>query len=363
MSAAGIEIVDVPVPETRDGDDEGARLLRTLVDVRNAVVVDAWGGDASHALTYREAWAQWRRQEGESEELRTIALLDGEPVGRGYACRGLLEATTLAEVDVMVVPGARGRGVGAALADDLIARMRASGATTFQAWADHHPAPGPTIAPPTGHGAVPADSPQVRMLQRYGFALEQVERMSELRLADARAGLAAHGAEAEAHALPRYRAETWTGRTPEHRLASLAALHSRMSVDAPSAGLEHGAEAWDAERLRRYEASQVDGGRTLLRAIAVDATTDEVVAYTTLTGSGDGAPWYQHDTLVHGDHRGHRLGMLVKVANLRALDAHEPAAVVRTWNAEENRPMLAVNEALGFVAICSEGAWQRKDAS
>ncbi|GAA3602484.1 GNAT family N-acetyltransferase [Agrococcus terreus] len=358
-----IEIVDVPVPEAWDDDSEGARLLRSLVDVRNAVVVDAWGGDASHAFTYREAWAQWRRQEGESDDIRTVALLDGEPVGRGYASRSLLEATEIAEIDVMVRRGARGRGVGTALADDLIGRMRSQGATTFQSWVDHHPAPGPTIAPPTGFGAVPADSPQVRMLRRYGFALEQIERMSELRLGDARDGLADLRADAERHALPRYRAETWSGATPTALAEQLAALHARMSTDAPSAGLASEPEVWDLERLQRYEASQIDGGRTLLRAVAVEEASGEVIAFTTLTGSGDGSPWYQHDTLVHGDHRGHRLGMLVKAANLLALDAREPGAVVRTWNAEENRPMLAVNEALGFVAICSEGVWQRKDAT
>ena len=66
------------------------------------------------------------------------------------------EATTVAEIDVMVLPGARGRGVGAALADDLIRRMRERGATTFQAWVGHRSGPGPMLAPPTGFGAVPA---------------------------------------------------------------------------------------------------------------------------------------------------------------------------------------------------------------
>ena len=61
------------------------------------------------------------------------------------------------------------------------------------------------------------------------------------------------------------------------------------------------------------------------------------------------------------EHRGHRLGMLLKVANLRTSREAAPGhPSVLTWNAEENRAMLDVNEAVGFVPIGDEGAW-RKD--
>jgi hypothetical protein len=53
--------------------------------------------------------------------------------------------------------------------------------------------------------------------------------------------------------------------------------------------------------------------------------------------------------------------MLLKVANLAHLQEQRPGhPSVITFNAEENRHMLDVNEALGFEAIASEGAW-RKD--
>ena len=52
---------------------------------------------------------------------------------------------------------------------------------------------------------------------------------------------------------------------------------------------------------------------------------------------------------------------LLKVENLLALERTLPGRPsVLTWNAEENRAMLDVNEAVGFVPIGYEGAW-RKD--
>ena len=69
----------------------------------------------------------------------------------------------------------------------------------------------------------------------------------------------------------------------------------------------------------------------------------------------------QYATLVLKEHRGHKLGMLLKVANLQHLERVKPGhASVTTFNAEENRFMLDVNEAVGFVPIGVESAW-RKD--
>jgi GNAT superfamily N-acetyltransferase len=90
--------------------------------------------------------------------------------------------------------------------------------------------------------------------------------------------------------------------------------------------------------------------------------TGTLVGFTQLGVPADVArPVTQEDTLVLRDHRGHRLGMLLKVANLQHLERVAPGHPgVLTWNAEENRAMLDVNEAVGFVPIGYEGAW-RKD--
>ena len=39
--------------------------------------------------------------------------------------------------------------------------------------------------------------------------------------------------------------------------------------------------------------------------------------------------------------------------------AHADRQVIHTWNAAVNRPMLAVNDALGFRPVEATEAWQR----
>jgi len=70
---------------------------------------------------------------------------------------------------------------------------------------------------------------------------------------------------------------------------------------------------------------------------------------------------YQWGTLVRADHRGHRLGMAVKVANLRLLqETHPQVTTVVTYNADVNAPMVAVNDRLGFVPVQWLGELQKK---
>ena len=56
----------------------------------------------------------------------------------------------------------------------------------------------------------------------------------------------------------------------------------------------------------------------------------------------------QEDTSVLRAHRGHRLGLRMKLAMLDWLREERPDVdAVDTWNAPDNAPMIAINEALG----------------
>ena len=60
----------------------------------------------------------------------------------------------------------------------------------------------------------------------------------------------------------------------------------------------------------------------------------------------------QSGTLVSPKHRGHRLGLAVKVANQQALTERFPElAWIITGNADVNTHMNAINDRLGFRVV------------
>ena len=58
-------------------------------------------------------------------------------------------------------------------------------------------------------------------------------------------------------------------------------------------------------------------------------------------------------------HRGHRLGMALKAANLLWLREREPGVKrIVTWNADSNSHMIEINERLGFRPLDRWHEWQ-----
>ena len=166
---------------------------------------------------------------------------------------------------------------------------------------------------------------------------------------------------AAASAATGYRIVTWQGAIPAQYLDDRAAMAVAISTDAPSGEQEIEAEVWDPARvLEQQERAQQIMRRTLLSAGAIEIASGRLVAITELLVE-EPAPHvtFQNDTLVLGPHRGHRLGWLVKIANLRQLLAtYSDASHINTWNAGVNDHMLAINRAMGFEPVIQETVWE-----
>jgi Predicted acetyltransferase len=353
----GFEIVELAVPERLDapgGDDVAA-----AYDVWNTVAAEAYG-TPDIAYTTAEELPQFHNPY-EPKRL-FVARADGRIVGQGTVETSASDGFDLSWVMFGVLPGFRGRGIGSALAARLEEAARADGRRRVVAYAPGSRLDGARLPAPTGFGSVSADDAATRFLRSRGYALEQVERFSRLALPVA--GLDDVLAAALERSGPDYRIHTWVDITPEGWIEDRALLDTRMSTDAPSAGIEEPEDVWDAQRVRDADARRPGDPRRHLVAAVEHVPSGRLVGYTVLSVPAEAhRAVQQYATLVLREHRGHRLGMLLKLANLAHLERYAPGhPSVLTFNAEENRPMLDVNEAVGFTAIGYEGAW-RKDLS
>ncbi|WP_181408894.1 GNAT family N-acetyltransferase [Schumannella soli] len=368
-----------PAPATHDGDVEIAELripvsldtatadvddFRAAVELWNAIEREAFGraADPSQPGEVLPAWAnqRWERRR------MVLAKLDGRVVGRA-ALHVPASSPDTGFCSVMVAADARRRGIGTALADGLETLARESGVSKLLSWAaapvvsDAEVAAGAEVlVPPTGIGRVPADHASVRFALGRGARLEQVERVSSVDLPMPDDELAARLAAARTASGPDYDTVTWIGATPTEWLDEIARLKTRMSTDAPSAGMEEPEDPYTAERVVDEERDQAESGIETIVAAAVHRPSGELAGYTYFDTAPDTSRVVsQEDTIVLREHRGHRLGMLVKLANLEQLQRERPGhPAVITFNAEENRFMLDVNEAVGFAPIAVEGAWR-----
>jgi GNAT superfamily N-acetyltransferase len=352
---AGIEFRPMTIPARID--DAGGDDFVEMVRVRNQVYREISGHD-DHRIAADELLPAYQSDEHEKRMLWSV-VADGRTVGRVGVDLPLEAGSRVAFWLIELVRDAWGQGIGSN-AHDLVERVaRENGRTILQSWAEHPDAAGPRLAAPTGFGDIPHDH-AARFYLRHGYSLEQIERNSALDLLGDLTGLRHLLGEAEA-ASTDYRLVQWFAPTPPEFVAGYAWMKSRMVTDAPSAGLEFDEETWDPARVARHDAIYVDSGRPLQVTAAQHVGTGELCAFNELViGKDRTEASHQEDTLVLRDHRGHKLGTLVKCAGLLTWRDFAPDSPrVMTYNAEENRPMLDINEAIGFVPIAYEGAWKK----
>jgi len=155
-----------------------------------------------------------------------------------------------------------------------------------------------------------------------------------------------------------------SGYSPDALLDELVEITAAIN-DAPLDDLEIEDEVFTPERIHAYERAQIEGGFRLYRVLARHRGTGELAGHFVVTVASE-APTIgdQHDTAVVRQHRGHRLGLLLKADLVRWLvgpGGSEPQlATIDTWNAESNDHMVGINERLDYRIMGRTLEFQRR---
>jgi GNAT superfamily N-acetyltransferase len=277
-----------------------------------------------------------------------FARQDGDMVAAGLVLLPLRDNVSLADVDVHVLPAHRRKGLGTRMAMHLAQVARAHDRTTWNGWLY-----GRDLDEPEG-----TLRPGEHFATRLGMSLKLLDVQRRLPLPVPPDRLR-HLLDTAAEHHSGYSFVSWVDHCPDQHVAAYCALKAAMNSLTPLGDLEVEVQHWDEGRVREEEAMMSDSGRSrhVVVAVAPDGSLaghNELV----LSEHEPDVVW-QWDTLVLHQHQGHRLGLALKVRNLRDVQAAHPERThVRTFNADANTHMIAVNEAMGFVPVSYLGEWQ-----
>ena len=253
-----------------------------------------------------------------------LARLDGRLVGYAGLTLNAFENLDGAKILGAVHPAHQRQGVGRALM------------ATAEAATDRPRLRAPAWSGTAGERAVP----------RMGYTQHGSHEVRRLSLRDPQpAALVAEAATAAAG----YDLERWAGACPEDLLGEMQVLREAIN-DAPEDGEF---EAYPPERIRTVERWLAEQRQTPYTIVARHRDTGDAAGITIVcTHELRPAIAAQEDTSVVAAHRGHRLGLRMKLAMLDWLREDRPdVEAIDTWNAAGNVPMIAINDALGCTVV------------
>jgi GNAT superfamily N-acetyltransferase len=232
-------------------------------------------------------------------------------------------------IEVGVAPGHRRQGHGSAMVAHLVELNSSRGRTSLMGevrWDEGQ----------TGSG-------HTAFAEACGFHLD---------MADAHRVLDLPTALPEAPARDGYTMVSWRRGVPDEWIDQYAHLVSRLVEDSPSGDFPLENEFYDAGRIRADERLLAEQGR-VMQVVAAVSPDGELVGHTQLVfPESDPGDVYQWATLVLPEHRGHGLGLSLKVEAMRvSADLLEGRRFVHTYNHADNGPMIAVNEVMGFRRV------------
>ncbi|MFI5981553.1 GNAT family N-acetyltransferase [Streptomyces sp. NPDC051555] len=239
-----------------------------------------------------------------------------------------------AYLDVLAVrPGARRRGLGRALWERVRGELLAQGRTSVSS-------------------TIEVGTPAQRFAESLGFenVLPMAWHVQEVPAGPVQAP----------QDVPGYRLVSWSGETPDAWSEAAAVAHGAME-DAPMGELDERAPVWTGERVRQAQRLIVDRGGVIL-SVAALTESGEMAAYTELVLPDPAVTRaVQYDTVVVPTHRGRGLGRLVKRQMVaQAVERYPRVREIVTTVADENAPMLGINESLGYRRERGVGLFQLK---
>lgn len=329
--------------EIRVVDTTDESLLRSVWDLGAA---SAHEGVATHDFpSWPSAREQWSQRSDVAEWRLWGAYAEGRLVGYAEISLTLLDNPHLGAVFVCVDGASRRQGCGSALLCEAIEDLRGSGRSVM--WA------GMTA----GLEEVPAGQ---RFAEAHDFVLAQFDVEKAVDIASQRSGWAPMLDDVVADS-PRYEVVAWVGRTPEEHVGAVCHLMANFNGEIPLGDLDLENEHWDRARLRQRELRFEATGKHSCMALAV-ARDGSAAGYTeVVVDEGWPGIGFQEGTLVLPAHRGHRLGLRLKLANhLQIVEGFPQVRTIETGNAGDNAHMSAVNELLGFRPVARWLELQRR---
>lgn len=334
-----------PTPQVLEVDPTDDRMLREFWEAEQAAIRP----EREYALL--RSWDRLRAMVQHPNEWQALTLLVARDRDQVVAVadlgRSLRDNLHLADLEISVLPGRRREGLGRLLYDEAMRRCAAHGRTSVC---------GEVYVPSgsEGPGAAPFD-----FATALGFVSVHAEDHLLLRLPVGAGDLGRLRAKGDAAA---YEILTWSGACPPEHVEAFCGMRTRMENDVPIGEIDYEPVEIDETRLRAQEE------RTLRSFDVVTSVarrrSDGVFGGYSMLYLPHGADYaHQLDTLVMPEHRGHRLGTLLKLATLEIVQVDHPErTTIHTDTAVDNHAMQATNHDFGYRPVERMYEMQRKDS-
>lgn len=316
------------------------------VDTADETQLRAWW-ECGHETSLERPYDFWPPWELSREALprhnpeQQVTLLSayggsGAVVGSALVQMPQADNPRLVYADVFVPPALRRSGTGSALLAEVERRTREAGRSVIVVEA---------FAPPGGK------SDGTRFGLARGYDVASTEQQKVLDLADSEPRWPALQAWCE-EKRGGYRVVEWRDAAPDELMADYSTLLTGFLDQIPLGDLDLEGSEWTPEHIRRDEARTRDLGRHDFHAAALSPDGTLCGVTDLRLPPADPRFAYVGITSVLEAHRGHRLGLAMKLAAQRSLRAEFPACeLLVTDNAGVNAPMNAVNDRLGYRVI------------